>query len=102
MRSFTTDCLRYNCDATQYIGELCRYLINAPPCEDDSKLNVKYAFGNGMRPDVWVKFQQRYNIGRIVEFYGASEGNLTLFNSSGRVGALGFLPSFTQYILPVK
>lgn len=101
-RSFTPDCLKYNCVATQYIGELCRYLLNSPPNADDSKLNIKFALGNGMRPDVWVKFKARYNIGRIIEFYGATEGNFTLFNSTGRVGALGFLPLFTQNIMPVR
>lgn len=101
-RNFTPDCLKFNCVATQYIGELCRYLLNAPFNLDDSKLNLKYAFGNGMRPDVWTKFKNRYNIGRIIEFYGASEGNFTMFNSSGKVGSLGFLPLFANRILPVR
>ena len=101
-RSFTPDCLKYNCVATQYIGELCRYLLNAPVNPDDSKLQLKFALGNGMRPDVWVKFMERYKIRRIVEFYGATEGNFSLFNSTGRVGSLGFLPSIFRGVMPVK
>lgn len=69
-RSFTRDCIKYRCVATQYIGELCRYLLNAPANPDDGKLQIRYAIGNGMRPDVWVKFMKRYNIRRIIEFYG--------------------------------
>lgn len=32
------------------------------------------AFGNGMRPDVWSKFQERFNIPTIFEYYTMSEG----------------------------
>ena len=88
--------------ATQYIGELCRYLLNAPANPDDAKLKIRYALGNGMRPDVWVKFMDRYKICRVIEFYGATEGNFSLFNSTGRVGALGFLPGFLRLVMPVK
>lgn len=37
-------------DILQYVGELCRYLINAPPSALDKKHNVQIAWGNGMRP----------------------------------------------------
>ena len=47
-RNFTPDCIKYNCVATQYIGELCRYLLNAPANPDDAKLKLNYAFGNGI------------------------------------------------------
>lgn len=57
MRAFTADILKYRCTAVQYIGELCRYLLNAPPNAEDDKLNIQYAIGNGLRPDVWGKFQ---------------------------------------------
>ena len=59
-RSFTADCLKYRCTTMQYIGELCRYLINAPANSDDSKVKLKAVMGNGMRPEVWVQFQARY------------------------------------------
>jgi len=40
-----------------FLGELCRYLVNAPPCEADAKVKLDFAIGNGMRPDIWDKFQ---------------------------------------------
>lgn len=101
-RSFTPDCIKYKCVAMQYIGELCRYLANAPPNPDDSKVRLRYAIGNGMRPDVWVKFKARYNVHRIVEFYAATEGNISCFNSAGQVGALGYMPYFADLLYPVK
>jgi fatty-acyl-CoA synthase len=102
VRSFTPDCLKYQCSAMQYIGELCRYLVNAPPCEDDHKLQLKYAIGNGMRPDIWVAFQKRYNVKNIVEFYGATEGNVGCFNNIGKVGAIGYMPLFLQKFKSIK
>ena len=32
-------------------------------------------FGNGLRPQIWQQFTQRFAIPRIGEFYGATEGN---------------------------
>jgi acyl-CoA synthetase (AMP-forming)/AMP-acid ligase II len=55
--SFTNDIIKYKCTSVQYIGELCRYLINAPQNAADAQLQILFAVGNGMRPDVWTKFQ---------------------------------------------
>jgi hypothetical protein len=57
VRAFSADLVKYECRALQYIGELCRYLCNAPANPDDDKVRIDYAIGNGMRPDVWEKFQ---------------------------------------------
>ena len=57
-----------------YIGEMCRYLVSSPPSPYDRAHNVRFAFGNGMRLDVWQPFKDRFNVGTIVEFYGATEG----------------------------
>jgi hypothetical protein len=59
VRAFSADLVKYECRALQYIGELCRYLCNAPANPDDDKVRIDYAIGNGMRPDVWEKFQVR-------------------------------------------
>lgn len=66
--------------ATQYIGELCRYLIATPPHEAEKQLKLRFAVGNGLRPDVWRQFKSRFNVQRICEFYGATEGATALFN----------------------
>lgn len=58
----------------QYVGELCRYLINAPPSPLDRGHNVRMAWGNGMRSDVWERFRERFGIECINELYGASDG----------------------------
>lgn len=101
-RAFSTDCVKYNCNIVQYIGELCRYLVNAAPNKDDERLNIDFAFGNGIRPEVWEKFQERYHIKHIVEIYASTEGNFALFNSCDRIGALGFVPRIFDFIYPIK
>ena len=58
----------------QYVGELCRYLVNAPPSPLDKQHNLQVAFGNGMRPDVWEVFRQRFHIPIIHELYAATDG----------------------------
>ena len=99
---FTSDCLKYQCTSMQYIGELCRYLLNTPLNPNDSNLKLRYAFGNGLRADIWAKFQERFNIGRIIEFYSATEANVALFNSTGKVGPLGCVPRILDFLYPVK
>ena len=82
-----------------YIGELCRYLVNSPPSpnpEDETKHKVRMAFGNGMRPEVWEHFKSRFNIPAIVEFYGSTEGNVSLFNLDGHTGAIARVPKFLR------
>ena len=99
---FSADCIMHRITAMQYIGELCRYLANAPPNALDESVRIESAFGNGICRDVWEKFQQRYHVKHIVEFYASTEGNLALFNSTDKVGALGFVPRIVDFLYPVK
>jgi fatty-acyl-CoA synthase len=78
--------------AFQYIGEFCRYLLNQPMQEGERDHSVRVIIGNGLRPDIWEEFQQRFGIERIVEFYGATEGNTALMNIEGKVGSVGRAP----------
>ena len=72
-----------------YIGELCRYLMNAEPSPGDRRHKIRIATGNGLRPDIWQAFQDRFGLERIVEFYAATEGNCVTLNGFGVVGSVG-------------
>jgi len=72
-----------------YIGELCRYLVNQPPGASDRAHKLRLAFGNGLGRDVWDILEDRFAVPRILEFYGATEGNVSLMNFDGHRGALG-------------
>jgi fatty-acyl-CoA synthase len=85
-----------------YIGELCRYLVNCPPGEEDRAHKLKLAFGNGLRPDVWPEFQNRFKIPEILEFYGSTEGNVSLFNFDGKQGAIGRVPKLLKKQINIR
>lgn len=72
----------------QYIGELCRYLLNQPRREAENQHRVRTALGNGLRHSIWTEFSGRFNIPQVAEFYGATECNCSLgnFDSQVRVG----------------
>lgn len=73
----------------QYVGEVLRYLCNAPQQQEDQTHTVRLAIGNGLRADVWQTFQQRFGPIRILEVYGSTEGNIGFVNYPGRCGAVG-------------
>jgi fatty-acyl-CoA synthase len=93
---FWSEIVAEGCTMFVYIGELCRYLVNAPPTEDDTRHKIRLAFGNGLRPDVWPELKQRFRIPDILEFYGSTEGNVSLFNFDGREGAIGRVPKWLR------
>jgi fatty-acyl-CoA synthase len=99
-RQFWSDIVRWECTLFQYIGELCRYLLNTEPGPDEAAHRIRMCSGNGLRPDVWEKFRKRFRIPRILEFYAATEGNFSLFNVEGKAGAIGRIPPFLAHRFP--
>jgi len=85
-----------------YIGELCRYLVNCPEQEGERGHKLRLAFGNGLRPDVWPDFQQRFGIPNILEFYGSTEGNVSVFNFDGKPGSIGRVPKFLKKQINIR
>lgn len=104
--TFWREVRQHDATAIQYVGETCRYLLAAKPQHDpvtgenlDRMNNVTKAMGNGLRPDVWERFKERFGIDTIGEFYGATEGVSAMWNlssnnfSSGAIGRNGALSS---------
>jgi citronellyl-CoA synthetase len=92
--AFWDDIRKYQCTSFIYIGEFIRYLMAQPSRKDDGDNPIRSIVGNGLRPDIWVDFKERFNIDRIGEFYAASEGNggfANVFNKDCTVG-LGISP----------
>jgi fatty-acyl-CoA synthase len=85
----------------QYIGELCRYLAQSPDADDAIEHHVRLACGNGLAADVWERFQSRFRIPRILEFYAATEAGVSLTNAEGMPGAIGRVPKFLAHRFPV-
>ena len=99
---FWDDCRRYRPTFFQYIGELCRYLLNAPPAPHEADHCLRVITGNGLRPEIWPAFQKRFAIPKIIEFYGATEGNVSMLNYDGTVGAVGRIPSYMRSIMQTR
>lgn len=78
--NFWSDVRKYNATAWCYIGELCRYLINQPPQSNDRDNPLDKIIGNGLRPDIWQDFKNRFDISKVYEIYGAAESNLYFVN----------------------
>ncbi|KAL3089880.1 hypothetical protein niasHT_022512 [Heterodera trifolii] len=109
--NFWKDCIRFECTVSQYIGEICRYLLAQPPSPIDRKHPIRVKFlssinktflsfwlltGNGLRPQIWRAFVQRFGIAKIGEFYGSTEGNSNLLNLDNRPGSCGFIPIYNS------
>jgi fatty-acyl-CoA synthase len=93
---FWSDVAAEGCTMFVYIGELCRYLTNQAVQPGETAHKLKLAFGNGLRPEVWETLQSRFNIPNVLEFYGSTEGNVSLFNFDGKAGAIGRIPTYLR------
>jgi len=100
--AFWRDCVRHRATIFQYIGELCRYLANTPETPEEAGHRIRLAVGNGLRPDVWEGFQKRFQIPKMIEYYGSTEGNITIINYDGRMGAVGRVPGYAQPVFGLR
>lgn len=87
---FWSDIRRYQCTGFGYVGELCRYLLNRPVQPDDADNRVRLMIGNGLRPQIWKQFKERFGIERVLEFYASSEGNVAFLNLFSMDNTIGF------------
>jgi fatty-acyl-CoA synthase len=99
-RQFWSDVVGWDCTLFQYIGELCRYLLHTEPHPQENDHRIRMCCGNGLRPDVWNAFKERFRIPHILEFYAATEGNVSLVNVEGKPGAIGRIPLFLTHRFP--
>lgn len=61
-----------------YVGEAARYLLMAPPHPRERDHRLRGMYGNGMRPDVWNRFKERFNVPEVIEFFNSTEGVLSM------------------------
>ncbi|KIH52856.1 hypothetical protein ANCDUO_17034 [Ancylostoma duodenale] len=112
--------------ASQYIGEICRYLLAQPVVPEEATHQMRLLYGNGLRAEIWQPFVDRFRV-KIGEVYGSTEGTSNLgmacsyllcccdillksryfysaVNIDGHVGACGFLPisPLTKKMHPVR
>ena len=99
---FWTDIAEHGCTMFVYIGELCRYLANQPEVPAERLHKLRRIFGNGLQADVWRVMLDRFQVQDVLEFYGSTEGNVSLFNFDGKVGAIARIPRYLKKKFNVK
>jgi len=99
--AFWSDCCAEKCTLFVYIGELCRYLMNSPVRPEERQHKVRACVGNGLRPDIYAAFQQRFGLRAVLEFYGSTEGNAVMINFDFKPGAVGRVPSWAAARFPM-
>lgn len=100
--SYFDDCRESGATVAQYIGEMCRYILSTPAKPEDKDHKVRIIFGNGLRPQIWKPFVERFNIPRVAEFYGATEGNANIVNVDNTFGAIGFVSRIVPSLYPIS
>jgi len=93
---FFKDAVKYEVTVFQYIGELLRYLVNSPVVPEEKQHKITRCIGNGLRPEIWEEVETRFNLPKIIEFYGATEGNVALMNVEGKRGTVGRFPGYLR------
>ena len=81
---FWNDIVRWDCTLFQYIGELCRYLLHAPQSAGETAHRIRMACGNGLAPEVWDGFKNRFSIPQILRILCSHRGRGFALQCSGQ------------------
>jgi crotonobetaine/carnitine-CoA ligase len=80
---------RHACTTFTLLGGMTTAVYSEPSKSDDADNPVRFVVSAGMPAAIWRAFERRFGV-RIVEFYGAAEGGLTVNPvGSGPVGSIG-------------
>lgn len=99
---FWKDCLKFDITVFQYIGELCRYLVNQPKTVEEASHKVRLAAGSGLRADVWKELVRRFGKIQIREAYGLTEASIGFVNYTDEIGPIGRASYFNKLSLPFE
>ncbi|XP_023253685.1 very long-chain acyl-CoA synthetase-like isoform X1 [Seriola lalandi dorsalis] len=99
---FWKECVQHKVTVVQYIGELCRYLVNHPVVPEERIHRVRLAAGSGLRSDVWKEFARRFGRIKIREGYGLTEASIGFLNYTDEVGPIGRASYFNKLFMPFE
>lgn len=91
---FWDDVRHYGVTVFQYIGEICRYLLNKPERPDDRDHTLRCMLGAGLTADSWQRWIDRFGPMNVFEGWGATEANTATINLDNRVGSCGRIPDW--------
>ncbi|WP_175650501.1 long-chain-acyl-CoA synthetase [Pseudomonas sp. Marseille-P9899] len=93
---FWRDVVRHNISVFQYIGEICRYLLNRPEQPGERDHNLRCMLGAGLTPESWQRWIERFGPVQVFEGWGATEANTALINVDNYVGSCGRVPDWAR------
>ncbi len=93
---FWRDVNRHRITVFQYIGEICRYLLNRPEQPGERDHNLRCMLGAGLTPESWQRWIERFGQVRVFEGWGATEANTALINVDNFVGSCGRIPDWSR------
>lgn len=96
VREFWQDVRRNNITVFQYIGEICRYLLNQPVVAGEREHSLRYMLGAGLTSESWQRWLERFGPIQVFEGWGATEANANLINVDNYVGSCGRVPDWSR------
>lgn len=89
---FWNDVRNYQVSVFQYIGEICRYLLNRPPQPNEREHSLRCMLGAGLTPETWQRWIERFGDLPVFEGWGSTEANCAIINLDNRLGSCGRVP----------
>lgn len=96
VREFWSDVARHRISVFQYIGEICRYLLNRPVAPGEREHSLRCMLGAGLTPDSWQRWIERFGPIQVFEGWGATEANTNLINVDNYIGSCGRVPDWNK------
>lgn len=93
---FWRDVNRHGVSVFQYIGEICRYLLNRPVQPGEREHSLRCMLGAGLTPESWQRWVERFGAIPVFEGWGATEANTALINVDNHIGSCGRVPDWSR------
>ena len=96
VREFWNDVARHQITVFQYIGEICRYLLNQPVRQGEREHSLRCMLGAGLSADSWQRWLERFGPIQVFEGWGATEANAAIINVDNYLGSCGRIPDWNK------
>lgn len=100
VREFWRDVQAHNISVVQYIGEICRYLLNYDDAVNEGKGNrdhqLRCMLGAGLTAESWRRWLDKFGQMDVFEGWGSTEANTNLINLDNYIGSCGRVPDWNK------
>ena len=93
---FWSDVRTHGVTVFQYVGEICRYLLNSPVREEERNNSLRCMLGAGLTADSWRRWIERFGELDVYEGWGSTEANTATINLDNYIGSCGRIPDWNK------